>query len=294
MKLEPECVGCLFNQISNGLRLLKPNISRKSVLEAQKKFIKTLRDIDIANKAAPALGKVVYSIVAEVVGEQDPYQALKQKYNDLALEYYDEIRSIVENSDDPLLEAIFVAALGNTIDFASQHKIDLISDIKNFKKEDFVINDYISFKESLEKTNHLLIIGDNSGEIVFDKVLITTLIRIYPELQIIYSVREEPVVNDATIEDAKYIGLTDLVPVIESGPIPGVDMTTSPKEFKRHFYRKGGLILSKGQGNFECLYGMEIPDKDVYYLLKVKCTLMERIFKAKIGDLIFKKKIKDF
>ena len=294
MKLEPECVGCLFDQILNALKLLKTDISRETVIFAQKKFIKSLRSIDIENKAAPILGKVVYSIVAEVLGEVDPYYSLKEKYNRLALQYYDEIKNIIENSEDSLLEAIFVAALGNTIDFASQHKIDLISDIKTFKKEDFVINDYASFKESLEKTNHLFIIGDNSGEIVFDKLLIITITEFYPELQIIYSVRGAPIVNDATIEDARYIGLTDLVQVVESGPIPGVDIKTSPKEFKHHFYHKGGVILSKGQGNFECLYGTKIPDKDVYYLLKVKCKLMERIFNAKIGDLIFKKKIKDF
>jgi len=294
MKLEPECIGCLFDQILNALKLLKPDISRESVIFAQKKFMKSLMDIDIENKAAPILGKVVYTIVAKVLGEKDPYHSLKEKYNRLALQYYDDVMKIIESSEDPLFEAILVAALGNTIDFASQHEINFISDIKNFKEEDFFINDYTKFKESLDRTNHLLIIGDNSGEIVFDKLLITIIKNFYPKLQIIYSVRGAPIVNDATIDDARYIGLTDLVQVIESGPIPGVDITTSPKEFKNHFYQKGGVILSKGQGNFECLYGMEIPDKDVYYLLKVKCNLMERIFNAKIGNLIFKKKVKNF
>ncbi len=294
MKLEPECIGCLFDQILNALKLLKPDISREIVISAQKKFIKYLMDIDIEKKAAPILGKVVYTIVAEVLGEKDPYYSLKKKYNRLALQFYDDIEKIIERSEDPLFEAILVAALGNTIDFASQHKIDFISDIKDFKKEDFIINDYTKFKESLDKTNHLLIIGDNSGEIVFDKLLITTIKKFYPELQIIYSVRGAPIVNDATMEDARYIGLTDLVQVVESGPIRGVDIKTSPKEFKKHFYQKGGVILSKGQGNIECLYGIEIPDKDVYYLLKVKCNLMERIFNAEIGDLIFKKKVKNF
>jgi uncharacterized protein with ATP-grasp and redox domains len=35
---------------------------------------------------------------------------------------------------------------------------------------------------------------------------------------------------------------------------------------------------------------MELPFKEVYYLLKAKCSLMERIFNVKIGDLIFKKR----
>jgi uncharacterized protein with ATP-grasp and redox domains len=85
-----------------------------------------------------------------------------------------------------------------------------------------------------------------------------------------------------------------LVQVIESNAAPGIDLASSTEQFKNLFFRKGGIILSKGQGNFESLYGIEIPDKDLYYLLKAKCNLMERIFTVNMGDLIFKKKTKGF
>ena len=71
---------------------------------------------------------------------------------------------------------------------------------------------------------------------------------------------------------------------------PGIDIETSSEEFKEIFLKQDTLVLSKGQGNFESLYDLELPEKEIYYLMKVKCNLMERIFKAKIGDLIFKKK----
>jgi len=294
MKLEPECIGCLFDQILKAFKLLKPDISREIIISAQKRFMKHLINIDINKNSAPILGKIVYTIVAEVLGERDPYNSLKKRYNRLALQYYEEVKNLVENSKDALYKAILIAALGNTIDFASQHDINFISDIKNFEKKKFIINDYKKFKESLEKTNHLLIIGDNCGEIVFDKLLIITIKKSYPDLKIVYSVRGAPIINDATIEDAKFVGITELVQVVESSHSPGVDIATSPKEFKKHFFKEKGVILSKGQGNFESLYGMEIPQKDVYYLLKAKCNLMERIFGVKIGDLIFKKKTQGF
>ena len=294
MKLEPECIGCLFDQILKAFKLLKPDISREIIISAQKRFMKHLINIDINKNSAPILGKIVYTIVAEVLGERDPYNSLKKRYNRLALQYYEEVKNLVENSKDALYKAILIAALGNTIDFASQHDINFISDIKNFEKKKFIINDYKKFKESLEKTNHLLIIGDNCGEIVFDKLLIITIKTSYPDLKIVYSVRGAPIINDATIEDAKFVGITELVQVVESSHSPGVDIATSPKEFKKHFFKEKGVILSKGQGNFESLYGMEIPQKDVYYLLKAKCNLMERIFGVKIGDLIFKKKTQGF
>ena len=294
MKLEPECVGCIFNQILKALKLLRPSISREEIISAQRKLMELLQSFDLHANISPILGKVAYGIVSEVLGEEDPYKNLKEECNQLVLEKYEEIKKIIEDAVDPLFQAIIVSAIGNTIDFASQHEIDLISDIKNYGQENLVINDYSAFRKSLRNAKSLLIIGDNAGEIVFDKLLVVTIKDFYPNLEIIYSVRESPIINDATMVDAKFIGLTDLIPVVESSATPGVDINSSPDEFKGYFFQKGTVILSKGQGNFESLYDIELPGKEIYYLMKVKCNLMERIFGAKIGDLIFKKKIKGF
>jgi uncharacterized protein with ATP-grasp and redox domains len=66
------------------------------------------------------------------------------------------------------------------------------------------------------------------------------------------------------------------------------------EEFRSYFNKDDGIILSTGQGNFESLYRKKLPNKEIYYLLKSKCILMERIFKVEHGDLIFKKKTPDF
>jgi uncharacterized protein with ATP-grasp and redox domains len=78
--------------------------------------------------------------------------------------------------------------------------------------------------------------------------------------------------------------------VIEAPASPGIEFSIASDKFKKVFFEKGGIILSKGQGNFESLHEVDISHKEVYYLLKAKCSLMERIFNVKIGDLIFKKK----
>jgi uncharacterized protein with ATP-grasp and redox domains len=274
--------------------LLRPGISRDVVLSAQKKLMDFLQDFDFSANASPILGKIAYGIIADLLNEQDPYQKLKLKHNQLALKKYDEIKNIIETAEDPLFKVILVSVIGNTIDLASQHEIDFTLDIKSLSYNDLVINDYNEFKLLLENAKHLLIIGDNAGEIVFDKLLVITLLELYPNLEIIYAVRSAPIINDATIEDAKFISLTKLVKVVESSATPGVDIESSTDEFKEIFFQKGGIILSKGQGNFESLYGVIVPDKDLFYLLKVKCNLMERIFGAKLGDLIFKRKSDGF
>ena len=294
MKLEPECIGCLFHQMLRAFKIVKPDISSDIILTAQKKLMKYLLEIDINKSSAPIVGKFLYNLVAKMLEIEDPYHSLKDKYNRLALSYYDEAKKIINDAEDPLFEALAISSIGNTVDFASQHNIDLINDLKNFSSDKFKINHYPYFKKSIERiyqnNGFILILGDNAGEIVFDKLLIEKMQKIYPNLNIIYTVRAAPVINDATMEDAKFVNLTKIVKVIEASPVPGIDLASATEEFKQYFYENNGIILSKGQGNFETLYGLETPNKEIYYLLKAKCSLMERIFNVKIGDLIFKKK----
>jgi len=290
MLLEPECIGCLVDQIYKGLNLLSPSISKEKIIETQKKMMEFLIETDILNKPGPLIGKRVYQLIAEVIGKADPYKDLKDKYNHIALEYYAKVKDIVKNSEDPLFEAIAISAIGNTIDFGAHHTMDLINDIKTFTPENFKINDFPLFKESLEKSDKLLMLLDNAGEIVFDKLLVETLLQLYPNLEIICAVRAGPIINDATMEDAEFIGLTEIVKTIKSPASPGIEFSIASDKFKTTFFDMGGIILSKGQGNFESLHEVEISHKEVYYLLKAKCSLMERIFNVKIGDLIFKKK----
>jgi uncharacterized protein with ATP-grasp and redox domains len=280
--------------VLRAFQLLKPDASREKILATQKKFMEYLLSFDLEKKASPIIGKVAYNLVAEALGLKDPYASIKKKYNELALQFYDEATELVNKAKDPLFKAIVVSALGNTIDFGTNHKIDFIEDIKNFSPDNLAINDYEEFKDSLEHTNNLLILLDNAGEIVFDKLLVETLISSFPELSITCSVRSAPIINDATLEDATFIGLTEIVKVIEGSGTPGIDLPSTTDEFKRYFFLKDGVILSKGQGNFESLYGMEIPNKEIFYLLKAKCSLMERLFSVKEGNIIFKRKTKSF
>ncbi len=294
MNLEPECIGCLFNQVINAYRLLEEKVSREHLLTLQKEVMKNLLECDVNSTSAPKMGEFLYNLIASSLGKEDPYKELKNEYNELALSFYEEVKRLINKSKDPLFTAVVASALGNTIDFASQHKIDLISDIRNFSPENLVINDFPSFKQALSNFNQILIIGDNAGEIVFDKILIETLMDLYKDLEVIYVVRAAPIINDVTMNDAIKVGLTEIVKVIESSTLPGIDMDFGTPEFLKYLHSKNNFILTKGQGNFESLHGVPLKDKEVFYLLKAKCSLMERIFKVKIGGLIFKRKTSEF
>jgi len=299
MLLEPECMSCLINQIYKAFTLLNPSISKQKIVETQIKLMEYLTKVNLTAGTDSLVGAKTYELVSEALGDKDPYKSLKLKYNKLAMEYYDIVEENVNNAEDSVFEAIAVSAIGNTIDFGSNHEMDFINDIKNFTPENFAINDIPEFKKSLANADNngekILVLLDNAGEIVFDKVLVITLKKLYPNIEIICTVRSGPIINDATIEDAKFVGLTEVTKVIEAPAAPGIELSIASEEFKKYFYADNvKIILSKGQGNFESLYGLDIPHKDVFYLLKAKCGLMEKIFNVKIGDLIFKKKNSNF
>ena len=284
----------MIDQVYKAFILLSPDTPRDEIIKVQRRLMEYLIQPGVLEKPGPLIGAKVYELIAEAIGEKDPYKALKEKYNRIALEHYDKVKEIVDNAEDPIFEAIAVSAIGNTIDFGAHHKIDLLNDIKKFTPDNLMINDIPKLKESLKNTNWILILGDNAGEIVFDKLLINTLQKSYPELEIIYSVRAGPVINDSTMEDAIFVGLDQVVKIIEAPAAPGIEFEIASEELKSYFSRTDGIILTKGQGNFESLYKKNFPNKEVYYLLKSKCVLMERIFEVEHGALIFKKKSQDF
>ncbi|MCK4386432.1 MAG: DUF89 family protein, partial [candidate division Zixibacteria bacterium] len=210
---------------------------------------------------------------------KDPYVSIKKKHNQLALQFYDEAKNIIEKAEDPLFEAIAVAALGNTIDLGTHHKIDFINDIKTFTPDNLTINDYELFKQSLQDTNHLLILLDNAGEIVFDRLLLEEL----PPKRVTLALRGSPVINDATVEDAEYTKLDGLVKIIDNGSdVPGTILKVCSERFHQLF-EQADLVIAKGQGNYETL---SEEAREIFFLLKVKCPVIARDIGCEPGALV--------
>jgi len=147
----------------------------------------------------------------------------------------------------------------------------------------FAINNLPEFKKALERSRRILYLTDNAGEIVFDRILIEEL----PDYRdrVIVAVKSEPVINDATMEDAEQAGLTDIVRVIENGSdAPGTILEECSEEFLEIFYNSD-MIIAKGQGNYESL---SENDHRVFFLLKAKCSVISRHLRVRIGDIIVK------
>ncbi|MEI6219261.1 MAG: ARMT1-like domain-containing protein, partial [bacterium] len=129
---------------------------------------------------------------------------------------------------------------------------------------------------------HLLYLGDNSGEIVFDTLLVEQILK--TGTTVTYTVKSGPIINDATMDDAVVSGMTKLTKVIETGSDDiGVNWRRSSKQFKKAF-SSSDVIIAKGHGNFETCD--ELPG-NIYSLLKAKCNVVAAVLGVKLGDMVF-------
>lgn len=220
----------------------------------------------------------------------DLYADIKREANERALLMLPRLEKTVELSEDPLSTALAISRLGNFLDFAilTPEEADSKLDEALNAPQDFAIDpeELKPFAMELESAKSLLIIGDNAGEIVFDIVLVRTLERLYPDLHVIYGVRGGNAQNDATREDAAFVGMDGVATVIDSGSsIPGTDIRYCSEEFRK-VIRESDVILAKGMGNFETLSGGDVP---AYYLFICKCKrLAELLDKPLYTGVLYK------
>ena len=229
-------------------------------------------------------GSRMHNIVKEKTGCKDPYFKEKILSNELALKYLDDVEKILEE-DNSLENYVKAAIVGNILDFgAFKLDDDIESIIKNSLRKDLAIKDIEEFENSLKKHDKLLYLVDNTGEIVFDKLLFAKL-KEY-DLDITIAVKSEPILNDACMEDALDVGLDEFGEIVEtgSGTVGFVDSEISD-EF-REIFNSHKFVISKGMGNYEGLTEIDLSDKDVYFLLCSKCNTIARDIGANLHDML--------
>lgn len=283
MKTYLECVPCIIKQITNTLKIssCSDKISRKVIFRVLKK----LENIDY-NLSPAANSDIAYIVFREVTGIKDPYYDLKRRYNRLALKIYPELEKVVDSAEDRLYTAVKIAVSGNVIDFGIDIKkantIDLNKIIGDLSKMTLAIDSYNRFKESLENSTNILYIADNAGEIVFDKIFIKELVKL--NKKVVLTVKSDPIINDATMEDAVEANFYSLARVIETGNgCIGINMNDSSDTFLEEF-QKADLIIGKGHGNFETL---DETDANIFFLLRAKCENVAKELGVRCLDVVF-------
>lgn len=280
MKTHIECFPCFLRQTVIALKQL---YGQKDIRqEIVRDVLAIMQEADM-NKPPAYTTTLIHRAIRNRLG-LDPFKKIKHDYNTIAMGLYPGLKEKVRSSHDPLWTAARLAISGNIIDFGIFTSIDIDASVANALKETIAVDDYDSFRKAICETETVLYLLDNSGEIVFDKLLIEELVRMGKKVKAV--VKGSPVLNDATMEDAFQTRLTELCEVVHNGSdaIGTILEWTSP-EFQAHF-NNSDLIVSKGQGNFETIEGTE---KRTYFLFQSKCDVVSKDLGLSPGSMLLKK-----
>ena len=285
MRTYLECIPCFFNQLLTASKILNiPYNKQKKILI---EFSKIIPHINLSSPP-PYMSRIGYNIFKEITGNSDPFKKVKEKSNIVALGEYENLKKKVRKASEPLLFSVELAIAGNIIDFGVKGEIDINKEVKrivnrernSIKKGVFHFDE---FKEELKKAKTILYLGDNAGEVVFDRILIEEIKSIYSDKKIFYAVKEKAAINDALIEDAIFCGIDKSAEIISNGTdAPGTILSLCSKEFLK-LYRKADIIISKGQGNYETLSNSKRP---IFFLFMVKCEVVARNSGCDKGSIV--------
>ncbi len=264
MNIRVECVPCLLNQALSAARVL--GLGDRAARRLMLRCAEELRWLKW-DEPAPLMGRRVHRILSEVTGDPDPYRGVKDASTDAALALLPGMEAVVAAAPDPFLAAVRVAIAGNVIDFGTGGRPamgveEAASTALSLDVDEATVE---SLRRRIGEAQDVLFLADNAGELVFDRPLLDLI----GADKVTVVVRGGPVINDATLRDARRAGLTDRYTVVTSGvDIPGIWLPECSADTLDRFER-ADLVLSKGQGNFETLDGQARP---VFFLFLVKCV----------------------
>lgn len=278
MKLNPYCMCCAVNKQEEKIRKF-PDMDKKT--EYMKKVMSILSSAE-EQDCSPSLSVEIKKLYSEFWNcPAEDYTEIKKEFNQLMLNVEASVEEKIRTSADPLETALLYARIGNYIDFAALENVSqetMLKLLENENQEPLSQTEYANFQTDLSTAKTLVYLTDNCGEIVLDKLAVKILKEKYPQLNITVIVRGYPVVNDATMEDAEEIGLTDIVKVTGNGSNVGGTWFSGLSNEARTLLEQADVILAKGQGNFETMNDCGL---NVYYLFLCKCDLFQRRFHAK-------------
>ena len=278
-----DCIPCMLRQALGSARVISDDaVMHRRVLNEVSRLIPEL-PLDVT---PPEVAQQVYRLVYRLTGSEDPYREEKRRANEIALSLYPYLKRVVADSDEPLLTACKLAIGGNSIDLGPTSRYADINSIISFALDNGLgIDDYDDFRRSICKSRRIMYLGDNAGEVVFDRILIEEIKRT-KEVYVDFVVRESPIINDATILDANFVGMPNVAEIVSSGSDAPATVLSQCSEKMIELYHASDIIIAKGQGNYESL---SLEEGNIFFLLKAKCEVIAGMLGVQIGEAVLKK-----
>lgn len=267
MRISQSCAECLYKRQKNKTDNTEYLAEIKALLDNRKE-----------TDTSPYMVYLFNKVHVRYFGKGADYGAIKKQYNDLVLAMEDSLRHEINSAEEPLAKAMMMSRAGNYIDFGAMNSVDRDEFLSLFSNTEMREDDrktYVSFLRECTDAKTFLLICDNCGEIVLDKLMLEQLKLRFPHLTVRAMVRGDNVLNDATAEDAKYVGLDTEAEIISNGEaVAGTIYEMLPDEAK-NVLDNSDVILAKGQGNYESLSGQ---GRHIFYEFLCKCELFTSRF----------------
>ena len=285
MKPKSECASCLLSWVCERSGVLT---NEKGRIGLTKTLLGTLsREFDSEINVGSLSNKLTDAIPNYLSHSSKYYQALKRKNNQLAKKLLGPAKNYIKKGrtlEQRFERACYLASASNVAPMGIPSEAFAFQEVKRILRGRKPLPKIIGhlFQEA-QKASRILYIADNAGEIGFDSLLIACLKDMGLKTSLV--VKEGPFFEDATMEDALFFGVDQLVDHIFT-----VNGFFVPKEIHPELtalYQESNLIISKGTGNYEALKG-EAKGKTAVYMLKIKCRPISKEIGADIGSFVVK------
>lgn len=279
MALSPgiECFNCFRRGFLN-------YTARASLpVENYEKFITVIEKNLKKGLTPPLAGSQSWTLLRKASKSgNDVFLDEKKHFTEQMLLHYGKLKNGFLKTDNPQSMALAAATWCNLIDVGQGVPVPRTEELLNTLSSPLAPDEREEFINSLAEADTLLVLGDNAGETVMDRLFLDLTPFMGKKY---YMTREHPVMNDATLKDAEMAGLHKVAELISSGiDVPAVipDMLSGKA---RKIFESADIILAKGQGNLEGLFGLSDPR--VYHSFVVKCSVVSRATGIARGGGVF-------
>ena len=281
---------CLLCHLRRNLEVVKPLGTEEQAMAFARDMMRMYLDAP-DNVGSPWFNPQTADLMLKHYGlPLDRMKEEKELSNRFVLERLDLIRQKVQSAGDPVFAGLQFAVLGNYLDFSalqgqvSFEKLETMLDAAFDLDLDKEV--YAGFCQELEQGKTLLYLTDNAGEIGFDRIFAEEIAKRWPHLEILFCVRGDICLNDATRADAAEMGIP--FPVIDNGNrVPGTQIDLLSEEAKNAL-DAADVILAKGMANCETMHGCGY---NVYYAFLVKCQrFVTRFGKPMLTPMLVKER----
>ncbi len=287
MKVKPECIACIFERANFECDLAFFDEAKK--MECLAELLKYVSENFKTGTVPAKIGTFRENLIKRYNSDTDIYAELKKKSNEAGLNLLPVAKDFFKNSNDKLEALIRILSAANTMEYGvKDHTYDHLTFHRVFEE---ILNENLNWeaekiKSAISKSENILYLLDNTGEVIFDIFAIEELISMGKN--VIVSPKKDPIINDVTAADLKDLGFKS-APVVPSGSYIGVNPDTSPKKFLDIFWDQKYLILAKGMGNYETISDFDEKFKNrLIYILRAKCQPVATNIGAKKGELVAK------